>query len=546
MLLRYYPRLEQPKATGFITSDDLDTTLHSGLAHFVAVFSGVTEMQDALDRFFSAKMNLTPFKLMVPDDFQQETEVRHLSWNTYAQSLFIGADYTDYLFPRSHINGKPHQKTVSLYLGIGSAEVLSKLEEERNTAREEYRFETKRLTHDVQNVRERIENLEIEIQTITERIQTIDEGQSVLVDSQYIDTVREHVAYYTLLVAEQAGLLQTLLIDERELQVNLDEAQRQRQELREKIQFKLFFSGLTVERCPNCEQNISLDSVKAEKEQKHCRLCHSELHPVSSIDAYETLLQETEDKIKQIKRAIQEVKKSIREGSKVSKEYEDERIRWQGELRDLPRQERAGFTQEMRNLLDRRGFLTGQLQQLQEQTEENHTQRLQELENTQDILEQAYIEMQGLVWSHYARHWNVLQERTTKLAKLFGIKDIEHVSFELPQRFDLVVRQGGKLIRFQDMEISEKVRLKLALHIAVLIMRTTDGIGRHPGLLIIDAPGSAEMDEHHFQSILQGFVTVKEQLGDQVQVLIASTREAMMSIADAGRFEQYESGASIF
>lgn len=200
----------------------------------------------------------------------------------------------------------------------------------------------------------------------------------------------------------------------------------------------------------------------------------------------------------------------------------------------------------MRSLLDRKGFLTGQIQQLQEQTEENHIQRLQELKDVQDILDEAYIEMQGLVWNHYARYWRVLEERTTELARLFGVKDVERVSFGFGDHFDLSVRQGGKPIRFRYMEASERLRLKLALHIAMLIMRTTDGIGRHPGLLIIDAPGGAEMDEQHFQSILQGFVTVKEQLGDQVQLLIASTREAIISVSEAGRFERHEQGASIF
>jgi len=545
--IRYYPRPEQPRVSGLIASTNLETILHGADEFYtVKTFAGLYEMQEAIDQFFSEKMGFISLKVNVLHEPYPEANPKKISWNIYSQALFIGSDYIDYLYPRSYTSEKPHQKTISLFLGLGSEEVLSILEMERNKAREKYKFESKRFLLDTQSVREKMKQFEAELLAINERLQAIEEGQSVLVDPTHINVIREQSAKYSRLVSDQALSLQNLLLEEREIRKDLDGVRRTCQALHENIRFKTFFSNLAIGQCPYCEQRISAESIEEEMENKRCRLCHNEIHTVDTIEVYETLLSEAKNKLKALEDASRMVKKNIREVNNTSKTYEAELAHWKSELQDISRQERAGFTQEMRSLYDQRGFLSGQLRQLQEQTEENHTQYLQELKDMQDILDEAYIEMQGVVWNHYARYWHVLEERTTELAKLFGVKDVELVSFGFGDHFDLSVRQGGKPIRFRYMEASERLRLKLALHIAMLIMRTTDGIGRHPGLLIIDAPGSAEMDEHHFQSILQGIITVKEQLGDQVQLLIASTREAMMSIGDAGRFEQYESGASIF
>ena len=80
----------------------------------------------------------------------------------------------------------------------------------------------------------------------------------------------------------------------------------------------------------------------------------------------------------------------------------------------------------------------------------------------------------------------------------------------------------------------------------MLMVSISDGMGRHPGLLIIDAPGGAEMDEKHFQQILQGFSDIHEQIGTEIQLLIASTKESMASICKPDCLEHLQDKEVLF
>ena len=229
------------------------------------------------------------------------------------------------------------------------------------------------------------------------------------------------------------------------------------------------------------------------------------------------------------------------------RQEEDKQVTyWESELQDISRQEQAGFTQEMRNHIERYGRLQGRLQQLQGQTMEVRSENLQQLEYTVEILEAAGTQMQARLWQRYAAHWNMLQKHTAEFAKLFGIPDLGLISFQFKEHFDLCVKQGGKLIRYRDMEASEMLRLKLAFHLALLVVSTTSEIGRHPGILIIDAPGGAEMDEQHFQRILKGFSRCKDQIDKEFQILIASTKESIASVCEPAQVEKLNGATTFF
>jgi hypothetical protein len=189
-------------------------------------------------------------------------------------------------------------------------------------------------------------------------------------------------------------------------------------------------------------------------------------------------------------------------------------------------------------------YLRGQIQQLRVLLEESHTQKLKELKDKVDIFDMAYLQLQAVVIRHHSNQLKSLAEQTTKMALLFGVSNLESIFFN--NQLDMMIRQAGRNIRFGNMETSEMLRLKIAFHLALLVLRTIDHVGRHPGLLIVDAPGSGEMDEQHFSKILQGFSKIKELLSDQVQILIASTREELATVCEGDRLECLSEGKSIF
>ena len=77
--------------SGLIASSNIDMLLHGeGDVQPITTFSGVFEMQEALNQFFSEKMNFASSMVDTSDDSQTEMELTNFSWNIYSQALFIG------------------------------------------------------------------------------------------------------------------------------------------------------------------------------------------------------------------------------------------------------------------------------------------------------------------------------------------------------------------------------------------------------------------------------------------------------------------------
>jgi hypothetical protein len=545
--IRYFPSSGQPEVTGGIFAYDLDSVLDSkGTLETVESFTGSKAMTRAVERFFCAQMGFYPLewakrKASYSIDVKPET----VSWDVYSQALFVGADdYSNYLFPRSNVNGKHHQKTLSIYLGLDLLEAVSRLQLKRDLARNEYDFERKRVKVNADRVRERIEWTKEELGRVEDKIRHIDEGRSVLVDPAHVYQVREQVALCTDRVVVSTNRQQEWLREEQKVQTELNRAQRACQSLRESIQFKLFLSGLEVEKCPHCENRLPQTRVEEELETGECRVCGNELCPVTSVDEQNAMLKRTEEKANDLKKDRRRIRKEIKKVAAELETAQRDLEQYEIEFRDLSRQEREGFTTEMRNLIDRQGFLRGQLEQLQEQTEESQSQRLKELRNRQDVLHRALMQLQTGISQQHKDVLKTLENCTTDLAESFGVRNLEQAFFN--KRFDMFVKQSGKTIRFQDMDVGERLRLKIAFHLTLLSLRVNEGIGRHPAFLVIDAPGGAEMDEQHFGAILKGFVDVRDRLGDQAQILIASTKEELVDICGADQVEHKLGNEAIF
>jgi hypothetical protein len=71
-------------------------------------------------------------------------------------------------------------------------------------------------------------------------------------------------------------------------------------------------------------------------------------------------------------------------------------------------------------------------------------------------------------------------------------------------------------------------------------------VGHHPGLLVIDAPASSEMDDPHFSAIVKRLGEIGQSLGDRVQILIASARDDLAEICSEDRIERKREGEVLF
>ena len=129
---------------------------------------------------------------------------------------------------------------------------------------------------------------------------------------------------------------------------------------------------------------------------------------------------------------------------------------------------------------------------------------------------------------------------------MFGVPNLEAI--ELDNEFSMTIKQGGEFESFRDTEISEALRIKIAFHLALLHLSYEEEHGRHPGLLVIDAPGGGEMDDYYLSEMLTNLAAIEMQFGGKVQILIASTREEIIPLCnnDPHRIEIREGDEPIF
>jgi predicted nuclease with TOPRIM domain len=542
--IRYFPRPGQPDVTGSIFALGLDATLSGSVPEPVESFSGRRAMSEAIGRFFCSKMGFSPLEWARWKPYSIQLTRQTVSWDVYSQALFIGADdYSDYLFHERSINGKHHQRTLGMYLGLDLLEAVSKAQMERDQLRQKYEFERQRVKTNAAQVAGRLEQLKAELHQVEDRLQRIDAEQTVLIDPVYAQQVRDRVAACTDKIVALSNRQRECQQEEQRVQTELNQAERACQTLRESIEFRLFLSGLTVERCPRCENPISQIRVEEELETRLCRVCRSELRPITAVDDYEALLNAAQDKVAETKTDLRRIRRELKQVSGELDGAQQELESHRAEFNDLSRREREGFTSELRSLLDRQGYLRGQLEQLQEQTEESQAERLRDLQQRRDVLRAAHLQLQAGITLQHRAVFEMLESRTAEMAAGFGVRNLERVFFKA---FDMFAVQSGKSIRFQDMDSGEALRLKIAFHLTLLTLRVSEELGRHPSLLIIDAPASAEMDEQHFGAILEGFRDVVSQLGDQLQILIATTKDDLIDVCGRDRVDYRPHGETFF
>jgi hypothetical protein len=539
-----YFQIKGPDTLGYIYADTIEQhSLECKEDRILQSFNSQSSMLNVISYFFNQKLNFLPLEETRAEKYSVSLSQKTISWDVYGQALFISANnYTNYLFPHNKFL-QHHQKTMSMYLGLDLVEAVSRLEVSRNKANMELTFEKKRVSVNAQGIKEKIEQLQDELQNVEERIGSFDVGESILVNPNYLEALREKTATCTAQLAALVETEQTLTRTRDEMQAEIHKLRRAQQELKEVIQFKFFLSGLVIEQCPHCEGAISQVSVEEELATHKCRVCHNDLKPLASTEDHQKLLNQTNNRIAEQEREIRKINKDI---NKVKAEYAESNqvaIKYRNELHDLSRQERVGLKDELQSLIGRQGYMKGQLEQLQKQTEESQSQRLQDLKTKYDILEVALGQLRREITVQHEHLLKHFQSKITSLAKSFGVPNLEYVWFD--KNFNMLLKQSNCQLQFGDMDQSERLRIKIAFHLALLSLRM-EGLGRHPALLIVDAPGNAEMDEHNFNEILQGFAQVKVDVSNEVQILIASTKDDLIDICGRNQVDYRKENETLF
>ncbi|MGC5382073.1 hypothetical protein ACPXB1_26730 [Micromonospora sp. DT68] len=269
--------------------------------------------------------------------------------------------------------------------------------------------------------------------------------------------------------AERAGLL----------------AQQQVMDARETWQARRVLGLLSPSCCPRCEEPIDGGRHVIERKDASCAVCTRPL-PQVNADLAQARIAELERELagqQDLRRQISDhLGLRKQELAQAQTDHDAARARLDG-IRA------ASAYQVLRDLELRAARLEGQLQV----NETTQSAAEPESDTTATVLSVAHKVLTKVVTDAGNHLFPDLNQQIVALARDFGVRDLESVDFK--RNGNLNATKDGAKTPFDDEGFppGERLRVRIAVVIAMLRVSMQRGVPAHPGLLLIDAVGSEEV-----------------------------------------------------
>lgn len=126
-----------------------------------------------------------------------------------------------------------------------------------------------------------------------------------------------------------------------------------------------------------------------------------------------------------------------------------------------------------------------------------------------------------------------ISEEIERLVVNFGADGLSDI--RLDGAANMKLRQNGDPTSYGDVSPGEQLRLKIATVIALIKHGYAEGIGRHPGFLLLDSPAAEEMPDGDLATMVAALLEVAKEAPMQVIVATRSTGPLVELLPDANR-----------
>lgn len=443
-------------------------------------------------------------------------------WHALSGVMFIGTDYTTLVGDLAPNTGLPIRLT-QMYLGIPWISTLasakaavaeqkrklaakSKLEQDANELRDKRLkqlhglLETKQdeLTKlpSMEIVEDRFKNIGIELSKFKE--------DEILLSNQ-IRQAKKSVTAVEAIYLEDRRTLQT------HLEYNAADA---------------VFRALDPTCCPRCEKSISESRKKTEKETNECAVCGKQVHSnVNAAELQHSLEQQTKASKQAQTKARRVLKNLLKNQSELTQAIE-------------AKQKQITTTANKISKLGQRSNVLTEIAVLKARIEEASSTDLNQVYETDElkILNAVVKETNERVKELQNDVFQSVSEGIVTYAQRFGMSALTSAS--LKGNMVLKLTKGGEETSYSKVTEGEKLRLKVATVLAMISVGEKKGVGRYPGLLMIDSPGAQEVASKDLEQLISGLEDLSNEL-EHIQVIVASiSSDAILNHVDESRLKQ--------
>ncbi|MEU0443737.1 hypothetical protein [Streptomyces sp. NPDC006186] len=484
-------------------------------------FDGVKAFEESMDAFMLDRLGLEPLRTQqkARGDVEALPVTGELSWPSYASGLYINRKGLGHLLGNDSKNALP-TRLLELFLGAPWAATMVAASVAQKVVAAQLSAARQRAAADAEARRAQLGELTRQLDAERARLEALpDHGQAA---------ADLGVAYRTLADATAAASeAQRQLAATR---LRHDTLEEQRHSLAQAVQTaqeaalaQAFFHTLTPTICPRCDTKVSKDQWAREQEG-HCSLCDSRLpDPSDHDDAHG---EEEEDTPETLRQALASVQQEVEEAASAlaaaqarASAAADAVNRAEAALNEALKDPGTGERRAVELAVAR---LEGAVAE--------RKGRFTQLDAAVDItpLEVANTVLKAAEKAAHTRRTAALkqvlrdvEQDIVTMGRALGLEMLQRV--ELGTGATLTVWKGGQQHPYGSLTEGEQLRLKIVTTTALLRHGIRSGVGRHPGLLIVDSPGAEEVDSKDLRLMVQDLVKLTD-MAPELQVIIATAR----------------------
>jgi len=477
---------------------------------------GQDEVQQALESFFVNEFGLASLgwnqKLAKGDGASVDAWA---SWRTYFQALRIPDDNHTYLLSKQ---ANQDQLLFSAFLGLHLSEPLNRLSMQSAAIRKRKIFSQE----EQQRLASMQEGLVKQREVLKRKLATLDSEQDrrveVLVGGEPAVQLTEARGKFIEAKAEVGQIEEQVKM----LTLQVKKLTATARRVREKIDIGRELSGLEVKICPNCTRGIESSALLREKESHQCRLCVRPILISGEDEADATRLEATaqdyDRQVIELRSRIAKTKRdlAVARGSTESYQSLIETLRTtikEGVSKGLPTAEEKMLRGELHEGVGEIGQkIAGIKRQIGDgENSEDHERKDKIIKKVTALLKEEAKRRNHEIEAR-------LNELATEVIRALRADQISGVKC-YPTGVVKLTKNGEPVSFSKIHNPGERYRVKLALFLAMMRLRCDPGVGHHPGLLLLDQLGSAEMVPEDLQALAAALRQIEDKFSDEVQII---------------------------
>ena len=309
------------------------------------------------------------------------------------------------------------------------------------------------------------------------------------------------------------------------------------QEMKDERDAGYVFRNLRPERCPACETDFHAHPSPHESES--CILCKAALQHQED-DAPDNRLSEAEHNLKDISNALKIVAAEMLVARKNLAELEITRNALVSELEVA----QATLSEKSDDLELRFAELDARAKELRALLGNFDDVRNPKDGQDKAVLDAAEKQTRSLIDGVQSEILKDVADAIRPLATTFGVRNLTQATLNGQGHLKLV--QGGADTSFSKLTKGERLRVKIAAALSAVEVARARGLGRHPGLLILDSPGAEEVIDADFHEMLANVSRVAHEMGG-VQVFIGTIyRKELEDVVPLSHRRHAQGNTSLF